>query len=62
MKPLSLIALFIAAMMLIMGVASRSDSGRILSNAAIVVALFIIVFVAAVWIAVFLKNRKEERR
>ncbi|HEX8397984.1 MAG TPA: hypothetical protein VGB02_09035 [Pyrinomonadaceae bacterium] len=58
MKPLSLIALFMAAGLLIMGFVGRSGSGRILSNAVIVAASFIIVMVAAVWIIAFLKNRK----
>ncbi len=59
MKPLSLITLFIAALLLILGVTARGQgSERVLSNAVIVVALFIIGFVAIVWIAVFIKNRK----
>lgn len=59
MKPLSLIAMFIAAVLLILGFAGRSGSGRILSNAVIVAASFIIGVVAFVWIIAFLKKDKK---
>jgi hypothetical protein len=59
MKPLSLIALFIAAALLIMGVTARGQgSERVLSNAIIVAASFIICMVVIVWIIAFLQNRK----
>jgi hypothetical protein len=59
MKPLSLIALFIAASMLIMGITARGQgSERVLSNALIVAASFIICMIIMVWITAFLKNRK----
>jgi hypothetical protein len=59
MKPLSLIALFIAASMLIMGITARGQgSERVLSNALIVAASFIIGMIVMVWITAFLKNRK----
>ena len=59
MKPLSLIALFIAVSMLIMGITARGQgSERVLANALIVAASFIIGMIVMVWITAFLKNRK----
>lgn len=59
MKPLSLIALFIAAGLLIIGIAGRGQgSERVLSNAVIVAASFIIAMVAVVWVVAFLTNKK----
>jgi hypothetical protein len=59
MKPLSLIALFIAVALLILGVTTRGQgSERVLSNAIIAAASFILVIVAFVWISAFLKNKK----
>jgi uncharacterized membrane protein YqaE (UPF0057 family) len=59
MKPVSLIALFIAVSMLIMGITARGQgSERVLSNALIVAASFIIGMIVMVWIIAFLKNRK----
>ena len=57
MKPLSLIGLFIAVVLLIMGFANRQGSQRILSNAVIVAASFIISLVVVVWIIALLKNK-----
>ncbi|HYP51309.1 MAG TPA: hypothetical protein VEQ34_10235 [Pyrinomonadaceae bacterium] len=59
MKPVSLIALFIAVSLLIMGITARGQgSERVLSNALIVAASFIIGMIVMVWIIAFLKNRK----
>jgi uncharacterized membrane protein YqaE (UPF0057 family) len=60
MKPVSLIALFIAVAMLIMGVTSRGKgSERVLSNALIVAASFIIGMIVMVWIVALLKKYKK---
>jgi uncharacterized membrane protein YqaE (UPF0057 family) len=60
MKPVSLIALFIAVAMLIMGVTARGQgSERVLSNALIVAASFIIGMIVIVWIVALLKKYKK---
>ncbi|MDQ4122982.1 MAG: hypothetical protein M3209_16210 [Acidobacteriota bacterium] len=59
MKPLSLIALFIAAGLLFIGISGRGQGAeRVLSNAVIVAASFIIGMVIVVWIIALLKNKK----
>ena len=58
MKPLSLIALFISAALMFVGFAGR-HTNKLLSNAVIVGASFIIVVVVVVWIVAFLKKDRK---
>jgi hypothetical protein len=60
MKPLSTIALFFAAVLVFIGVASRDGAGTVLSNAVIVGGVIIAVTVFGIWIGLFLKNRGRQ--
>ncbi len=58
MKPLSLIAIFIAAFFIFIGFYSRATAG-VLSYAVILLGALITIFVAAIWIISFLKEKKN---
>ena len=57
MKALLFIALVFAAFLIFLGISSRTTAGT-LSNAVIVGGTLILVFVAVVWILMFLKEKK----
>ncbi len=59
MKPLSVIAIVIAAFLIFLGISSRSGAGATLSNAVIVGGVFIAAVVAGSWIAMYFKNRQQ---
>lgn len=61
MKALSLIAVVFAAFLIYLGITSRVTSGRILGNAVVAGGVIIASLVAAVWIIMFFKEKKENR-
>ena len=60
MKALSLIAIVFAAFLIYLGVSSRVSSGRILGNAVVAGGVIIAALVVAVWIIMFVKEKKEK--
>lgn len=60
MKPISVVALFIAALLMFIGISGR-ETDRLLSNAVIVAASIIIGIVVVVWIIALVKNRNNLR-
>ena len=60
MKALSLIAIVLAAFLIFLGFSSKNTAGGILSNAIIIGGILIAVFVAVVWIVIFIKERREK--
>jgi hypothetical protein len=61
MKALSLIAIVFAAFLIYLGISSRVSSGRILGNAVVTGGVIIAAVVAAVWIIMFVKEKKENK-
>ncbi len=58
MKALSLIAIFFAAFLIIVGFTSITTAG-VLSYAVIFLGVVITIFVAIIWIIAFFKEKKE---
>lgn len=58
MKALSLIAIVVAAFLIFLGYSSKTAAGGVLSNAVIVGGVLIVVFVAVVWLVIFIKEKK----
>jgi len=61
MKALSLIAIVFAAFLIYLGITSRVSSGRILGNAVVAGGVIIAALVVAVWIIMFVKEKKEKK-
>lgn len=60
MRALSLIGLVFAAFLIFLGVRSRGSAGGVLGNALVVGGAIIAVFVAAVWLTLFIKEKGKK--
>ena len=58
MKPLSFVAIFLAAFLIFAGYSSRATAG-VLSYAVIFIGAIIAIFVAIIWTISFFKEKKE---
>lgn len=60
MKPLSLVAVVLAAFFILVGFSTRATSG-VLSNAVIIAGGLILSFVIIVWTIMFIKEKKDKK-
>lgn len=60
MKALSLIALFFAVFLVFLGATSKGPAGAVLGNAIIAGGVIIAAIVAAVWIVMLIKEKREK--